>query len=86
MWHGGIHITEAGAGQALDLDAGVRCIADGEVIAYRLNRAYPVSEIAAAQGQAPVLAPYSTSFALVRHRMAFPKGSALTFYTACTCT
>jgi hypothetical protein len=35
MWHGGIHVTEAGAGQSLDLDAGVRCIADGYVIAYR---------------------------------------------------
>src|ERR1700742_1156938 len=64
MWHGGIHVTEAGAGHSLDLDAGVRCLADGHLIAYRLNRAYPVSEIAAAANSAtPASAPYSTGFA-----------------------
>ncbi|WP_407668198.1 hypothetical protein [Paraburkholderia ferrariae] len=31
MWHGGIHVTEAGAGQSMDLKGGVRSIADGEV-------------------------------------------------------
>ena len=30
MWHGGIHISAASAGAALDLKHGVRCIADGE--------------------------------------------------------
>src|ERR1700761_1982428 len=40
MWHGGIHITETGAGQSMDIKGGVRCIADGEVVAWRLNRAY----------------------------------------------
>jgi hypothetical protein len=83
MWHGGIHVTEAGAGQSLDLEAGVRCIADGEVIAYRINRSYLISEISAPNGQATIKAPYSTGFALVRHTMEFPKGSTL---TACTCT
>ncbi|QCP51348.1 glycoside hydrolase family 19 protein [Trinickia violacea] len=81
MWHGGIHITEAGAGQSLDLDAGVRCIADGHVIAYRIDRAYPVSEISATGNQALVPAPYSTGFTLVRHTMEFPKGTTLTFYS-----
>jgi predicted chitinase len=81
MWHGGIHITEAGAGQSLDLDAGLRCIADGVVIAFRANKTYPVSEIAAAGGESPVQAPYSTGFALVRHTMEFPQGNQLTFYS-----
>ncbi|CAN0622869.1 PG_binding_3 domain-containing protein [Burkholderia multivorans] len=81
MWHGGIHVTEAGAGQALDLEAGVRCIADGHVIAYRIDRDYPTSEISAADSQATASAPYSTGFALVRHTMAFPKGTTLTFYS-----
>ncbi|MGF6598146.1 hypothetical protein P3T23_002863 [Paraburkholderia sp. GAS448] len=81
MWHGGIHITEAGAGQALDLDLGVRCIADGHVIAYRINQANPVSDVSAS-GNAPLdPAPYSTGFALVRHSMEFPKGTTLTFYS-----
>jgi predicted chitinase len=81
MWHGGIHVTEAGAGQSLDLDAGLRSIADGVLIAYRANKSYPVSEIAADDGGAPVQAPYSTGFALVRHTMEFPQGTTLTFYS-----
>ncbi|MGU7775354.1 glycoside hydrolase family 19 protein [Burkholderia sp. MR1-5-21] len=81
MWHGGIHVTEAGAGQALDLDAGLRCIADGVLIAFRINKTYPVSEIASAGSKAPVQAPYSTGFALVRHTMEFPRGKTLTFYS-----
>ncbi|MGF6853910.1 glycoside hydrolase family 19 protein [Paraburkholderia sp. CI3] len=81
MWHGGIHVTEAGAGQLLDLDAGLRCIADGVLIAFRANRTYPLSEIAAAGGGTTVQAPYSTGFALVRHTMEFPPGTKLTFYS-----
>ncbi|WP_196786517.1 glycoside hydrolase family 108 protein [Burkholderia territorii] len=81
MWHGGIHVTEAGAGQSLDLDAGLRCIADGVLIAFRANKTYPVSEIAATGGGLPVQAPYSTGFALVRHTMEFPQGTKLTFYS-----
>jgi len=81
MWHGGIHITEAGAGQSLDLDAGLRCIADGMLIAFRANKTYPVSEVATAGGGLPYEAPYSTAFALVRHTMEFPRDTKLTFYS-----
>ncbi|MBJ9941709.1 glycoside hydrolase family 19 protein [Burkholderia multivorans] len=81
MWHGGIHVTEAGAGQSLDLDAGLRCIADGVLIAFRANKTYPLSEITATGGGSPVQAPYSTGFALVRHTMEFPRGTKLTFYS-----
>lgn len=81
MWHGGIHVTEAGVGQSLDLDAGLRCIADGMLIAFRANKTYPVSEIVADGNESPVQAPYSTGFALVRHTMEFPRGTELTFYS-----
>ena len=81
MWHGGIHVTEAGAGQALDLDAGLRCIADGVLIAYRANKDYPVSELAIEGSSAPFQAAYSTGFALVRHEMEFPRGTKLTLYS-----
>ncbi|MGF6959557.1 glycoside hydrolase family 108 protein [Paraburkholderia youngii] len=81
MWHGGIHITEAGAGQALDLHAGLRCIADGVLIAYRADRDYPVSEVSVDGSNVPLQAPYSTGFALVRHEMEFPRGTKLTFYS-----
>ncbi|QXE07345.1 chitinase (plasmid) [Paraburkholderia sprentiae WSM5005] len=81
MWHGGIHVTEAGAGASLDLKSGVRCIADGEVVAWRLNHTYPLSEMPAQNGNPAISAPYSTGFALVRHSMEFPKDSKLTFYS-----
>jgi hypothetical protein len=81
MWHGGIHITEAGAGQALDLDAGLRCIADGVLIAYRVNGEYPVSELSLDGENLPFQAPYSTGFALVRHELEFPRSTKLTFYS-----
>ncbi|MGF6968974.1 hypothetical protein OKW43_006002 [Paraburkholderia sp. WC7.3g] len=81
MWHGGIHITEAGAGQALDLDAGLRCIANGVLVAYRADSDCPISEVSVDGSNVPLRAPYSTGFALVRHEMEFPRGTKLTFYT-----
>ncbi|CAG9176391.1 hypothetical protein LMG23992_03262 [Cupriavidus laharis] len=81
MWHGGIHITEAGAGRSLDIKGGVRCIADGEIVAWRMNRSYPVSELPAQAGQPAITAPYSTGFALVRHAMEFPRGTKLTLFS-----
>ncbi|CAG9168044.1 glycoside hydrolase family 19 protein [Cupriavidus pinatubonensis] len=81
MWHGGIHVSELGAGAALDLKFGVRCMADGEVVAFRINRAYLVSQMPA-QGAEPAReARYSTGFALVRHTMEFPKNNKLTFFS-----
>lgn len=80
MWHGGIHVTEAGAGQSLDLDAGLRCIADGVLIAFRANKRYLICHSSTPTG-APFEALYSTGFALVRHTMEFPPGTKLTFYS-----
>ncbi|VWC14317.1 glycoside hydrolase family 19 protein [Burkholderia lata] len=81
MWHGGIHVTEAGAGQSLDLDAGLRCIADGTLVAFRANKTYPISEVGEAGSESLVQAPYSTGFALVQHTMEFPRDTKLTFYS-----
>jgi hypothetical protein len=38
--HGGIHFGDATAGK-LNQASGVRCILDGDVVAYRLNTSYP---------------------------------------------
>lgn len=81
LWHGGIHITEAGAGQSLDLTHGVRCMADGEVVAWRVNRTYLPSEIPEQGDKAAFSAKFSTGFALVRHVMEFPKDNTLTFFS-----
>lgn len=93
MWHGGIHITDtttpwcALSGQAMNEavdfpvpfkgEQAVRCMADGEVVAYRINRDY--LSVPWYWGDLH----YSGSFVLVRHRVQPGKTpeSGLTFYT-----
>ncbi|MNF59887.1 hypothetical protein D3C84_414890 [compost metagenome] len=69
LWHGGVHFDQGTAG-AFD-QSSVRCIADGEVIAYRIDDEYPISEYT---GEVPLIkrAPFSTGFVLVKHRLALP--------------
>ncbi|MEX3918346.1 hypothetical protein AB4Y43_19235 [Paraburkholderia sp. BR10872] len=72
LWHGGIHLDEIGASptageSAMDRSGGVRCIADGVVVAYRLDSdyqhlSYPDKSTAL----------YSRSFTLVKHRLTLP--------------
>ncbi|MBI6682382.1 hypothetical protein YA0697_11750 [Pseudomonas viridiflava] len=64
LWHGGVHFDEA-TGLVGDLTE-VRCIADGEVVAYRIDEAYPKSDYGSTQ------AVYSTGFVLVKHRLQAP--------------
>jgi hypothetical protein len=40
LWHGGTHF-DGKTGNALKQDVGIRTIADGEVVAYRLDSKYP---------------------------------------------
>ncbi|MGY2291435.1 peptidoglycan DD-metalloendopeptidase family protein [Pseudomonas sp. SDO528_S397] len=62
FWHGGIHISDKSAPQCV-LNEPVRCIADGEVVAYRLNQDYLQSTF----GDDEKKLKYSNSFCLVRH-------------------
>lgn len=66
MWHGGIHFDQNTA-QRLKQDEGIRVIADGEVIAYRLDSKYPEQDY-----QDGRHALYSTGFVLVRHLLQLP--------------
>jgi hypothetical protein len=70
--HGGIHFGDATATK-LDQTAGIRCILDGEVVAYRLNTKYPQLEYSDGKKAA-----YSTSFVLVRHRLTLPPATKAT--------
>ncbi len=70
LWHGGVHFG-AETGGALAQDKGVRCIADGEVIAYRIDDTYPTVDFP--QGGP---ARFSTGFVLVAHRLELPKAPA----------
>ncbi|SFC14475.1 Predicted chitinase [Cupriavidus sp. OV038] len=81
LWHGGIHVTDTGAGSSLDLKHGVRCMADGAIVAWRLNKTYLVDDLPA-EGEVPAFqAQYSSGFALVRHVMEFPADNSLTFHS-----
>ena len=64
FWHGGIHFSDASVPHA-KLKQAVRCIADGEVVAYRLNKDYLSSTFMGEKGCDNLR--YSTSFCLVRH-------------------
>ncbi len=64
--HGGAHFG-GGTAPRLDQTGGVRCIADGEIVAYRINDRYPHLQFADGKWAA-----YSTGFVLVRHHLALP--------------
>jgi len=64
FWHGGIHFSDASVPHA-KLKQAVRCMADGEVVAYRLNKDYLSSTFMAEKSCDNLR--YSTSFCLVRH-------------------
>ncbi|SEJ92973.1 VgrG-related protein [Paraburkholderia diazotrophica] len=71
--HGGVHFGAATASYLYQAD-GVQCIADGEIVAYRIDDAYPHLHFA----QDGKWAMYSTGFVLVRHRMTLPPAPGTT--------
>jgi len=75
FWHGGIHITNLSAPQCIR-DEPVRCMGDGVVVAYRLNRDYLTSEFAGASATETL--KYSSSFCLVRHDYKSPANTQVT--------
>ncbi|WP_439886813.1 hypothetical protein ACSX1C_15135 [Pseudomonas sp. MBLB4123] len=73
LWHGGVHFDQ-GTGALLN-QSEVRCIADGEVIAYRIDERYPETlygAIVPGNGPEPLGAKFSTGFVLVKHRLELP--------------
>lgn len=66
QWHGGIHFDRR-TGATLAQEEGVRCIADGEIIAWKVDEEYPKVEYATCGA-----ATYSTGFVLVRHCLELP--------------
>jgi len=70
LWHGGIHFGAQTAGK-FEQDGGVKCIADGEVVAFRLDST--IRELVYPDGNK---AGYSSGFTLVRHRLVLPKAPA----------
>lgn len=69
LWHGGVHFDK-GTANLLDQTA-VHCIADGEVVAYRIDSRYPTATFTSG------VKTYSKGFVLVRHRLEVPQPPAL---------
>ncbi|MGN2468375.1 peptidoglycan DD-metalloendopeptidase family protein [Pseudomonas fragariae (ex Marin et al. 2024)] len=86
FWHGGIHITDQSSPQCVREEP-VRCMGNGVVVAYRLNKDYLTSEFAGAEATQSL--KYSNSFCLVRHDYKSPANTEvqpgtsneLTFYS-----
>ncbi|MCP1605506.1 glycoside hydrolase family 19 protein [Pseudomonas citronellolis] len=68
LWHGGVHFDQ-NTGAQLD-QSSVRCIADGEVVAYRIDEKYKT--LTYGEGASAHETIYSTGFVLVRHRLELP--------------
>ena len=65
--HGGVHFGPASASR-VDQSKGVRVIANGDIVAYKLDDTYPHLQFT----QTRHWALYSTGFVLVRHKMTMP--------------
>ncbi|MCP2020797.1 UNVERIFIED_ORG: putative chitinase [Pseudomonas reinekei] len=83
LFHGGVHFDGGTAG-TLD-QSSVHCLADGEVVAYRIDTQSPTTRYFVEEA---VEKPFSRNFVLVRHHLQPPKieGStdippSLTFYS-----
>lgn len=87
FWHGGIHFTDVSVPHHIK-DQPLRCMMDGKVIAYRLNKNYLISNWLGNELQ------YSSSFCLIQHEYESPvnaeegnnkgKKNKLTFYSLYT--
>ncbi len=84
LWHGGVHFDSGTAGTLEQ--SSVHCLADGEVVAYRIDKHSPTTTYFVNELCVPK--PFSRNFVLVRHRLEAPKieGSpdmppSLTFYS-----
>ncbi|MBV7476781.1 hypothetical protein [Pseudomonas sp. PDM31] len=84
MWHGGVHFDKGTVGTLQQ--SSVFCLADGEVVAYRIDTHSP--RTAYFDKDKTVEKPFSRNFVLVRHHLQPPKiqGSqdippSLTFYS-----
>ncbi|OPA88261.1 hypothetical protein BFW88_16925 [Pseudomonas fluorescens] len=69
LWHGGVHFDSGTAG-ALD-QSSVHCLADGEVVAYRIDERSPTTNYFINEQCVPK--PFSRNFLLIRHRLEAPK-------------
>ncbi|MBP5943943.1 hypothetical protein ICA15_12765 [Pseudomonas sp. P116] len=68
LWHGGVHFDEASG--LVSAQSEVRCIADGQVVAYRIDDTYPATVYTDRTAFA------STGFVLIKHVLEVPSPPA----------
>ncbi len=85
LWHGGVHF-DSGTAAGLKQQSSVHCLADGEVVAYRIDRESPKTTYY--DHKITANKPFSRNFVLVRHRLQPPtihnstdKPPSLIFYS-----
>ena len=70
LWHGGVHV-DSGTSEVFD-QSSVHCLADGEVVAYRIDEHSPTTAYHVMGYSQPVERPFSRNFGLVRHHLQPP--------------
>jgi hypothetical protein len=75
MWHGGIHFADQ-ALTTVDSSKGIKAIADGELVAYRINDKYLQNSDEENEDEGL----YSNGFFLIRHKIEYAS-SKLTFFS-----
>ncbi|PLY05393.1 MAG: hypothetical protein C0625_15305 [Arcobacter sp.] len=76
FWHGGVHFSDT---VLTDVKAtqGIRAIAEGELVAYRINDKYLQND----DEEKDLEGLYSNGFFLLRHYFEYPIGNKLTFFS-----
>ncbi len=77
FWHGGVHFTGGALSDAEGDTKPVCAIADGELVAYRLNPDYTYDE----DDKTEKKHGYSTGFFLLRHKLEYPATNKLTLFS-----
>ena len=78
LFHGGVHLKA----EEFEMDfeiGGIRAIADGELLYYRIDKKYLKNTLEDTFNEFDVL--YSSGFFLLEHKMEYPKGNKLKFYS-----
>ncbi|MDH5727804.1 MAG: hypothetical protein OEZ58_02355, partial [Gammaproteobacteria bacterium] len=73
FWHGGLHLS-------IDAQKPIRCVADGEVVAYRINQKPHTAQFTQRDGSIAEKI-YSSGFALVKHKIETPLTNTIEFYS-----
>ncbi|WP_158501690.1 glycoside hydrolase family 19 protein [Vitiosangium sp. GDMCC 1.1324] len=69
FWHGGIHLCAK--------DVPIRAIADGHVVAYRMNDVLQEADLA----DGHPARKFSSGFVLIKHKLVTPKGGEIPFFS-----